>query len=221
VVVPESPGHGVSRWRGPVTVDRWVADLRRTIVSAGGGAPVHLAGLSMGGIQAVALAARYPGLVRSLTVANSFAHLDSAVAQGRVNSIREDIRKLGMAGYAEKYLEVTLIRRPRPDTHAALLSAIARMEPAAYINSAEATFLADNTTVLAKITAPTFILAGELDEKTPLPLAEALRDGIPGATLRVIPGAGHLSNIDAPEMFDQILADFLADAGQGTMAETR
>jgi pimeloyl-ACP methyl ester carboxylesterase len=52
---------------------------------------------------------------------------------------------------------------------------------------------------LGEIAAPTLVLVGEHDEETPLSYAEALAAGIPGATLQVIPGAGHISNLEAPD----------------------
>ena len=52
---------------------------------------------------------------------------------------------------------------------------------------------------LPAITAPTLVLVGAEDVSTPVARAEELATGIPGATLQVIPGAGHLSTIEAPE----------------------
>lgn len=217
VLVPEARGHGRSPWSGPVTVDDWVEDVRAAIPAE----PVHLVGLSMGGIQAVAFAARYPELTRSLTVANSFAALTPAAADDRIESIRAGVTRDGMTRYAETYLDVTLTQPIAPQTRSRLATAIAAVTPEAYIGSAEATFRADNTGLLRDVTCPTLILAGEFDQKTPLPLSEALRDGIPGARLRIVPGAGHLSNIDAPAAFGEILAEFLASVRGTDLVEAR
>ena len=51
---------------------------------------------------------------------------------------------------------------------------------------------------LGEVGAPTLVLVGEHDEETPLAYAEALATGIPGAVLQIIPGAGHVSNLEAP-----------------------
>jgi 3-oxoadipate enol-lactonase len=218
VLVPESRGHGRIRWSGPVTVDDWVEDVHAAITAVTT-APVHLVGLSMGGIQAVAVAARHPELVRSLTVANSFATLDPAVADARIESIRVGVTD-GMARYAEAYLDSTLTQPTAAQTRSRLTAAIAAVTPDAYIGSAEATFRIDNTGLLGDITCPTLILAGELDQKTPLPLSEVMRDGIAGAQLQVVAGAGHLSNIDAPAAFAQTLTRFLATVSGHDLAET-
>ncbi len=209
VLALDAPGHGSSPWVPGLTVEDWVEEIRRQ-VTAVTAEPVHLVGLSMGGIQAVATAARHPDLVRSLTVANSFAALAPAAAEDRISSIRSSITEQGMGQYAETYLDATLIHPTTDATRADLRSAIAAMSAEAYIGSAEATFRADNSALLAEVSCPTQILAGERDQKTPRPLAEALQAGIPGAELHLVPDAGHLSNIDAPAAFTQAVCTFLS-----------
>ncbi len=65
----------------------------------------------------------------------------------------------------------------------------------------------DSTLILAQIDYPTLILVGAEDTLTPL--AEGLRAGIRGARLRVLDGAGHLSNLEAPHEFNAALIEFI------------
>ena len=65
---------------------------------------------------------------------------------------------------------------------------------------------------LGEIAAPTLVLVGEHDEETPLAYAEALASGIRGARLQIIPGAGHISNLEAPEAVNAALWEHLAAA---------
>ena len=67
----------------------------------------------------------------------------------------------------------------------------------------------DATPDLPRITSATLIVVGEEDTVTPRADAEALEHGIPRSRLTVIPGAGHLSNLEQPEAFSRALADFL------------
>jgi pimeloyl-ACP methyl ester carboxylesterase len=53
------------------------------------------------------------------------------------------------------------------------------------------------------------VFLGSQDKITPLPLAEAMRARIPGAELHVIPDAGHFSNAENPEAFNERLVSFL------------
>ena len=68
----------------------------------------------------------------------------------------------------------------------------------------------DSTPLLASIHCPTLVVVGEEDIATPRALSEQLQQGIAGAELSVIPRAGHLSNIEQPELFNEALATFLA-----------
>lgn len=68
---------------------------------------------------------------------------------------------------------------------------------------------ADLRDLLPRIEVPTLLLYGELDQRSPLSVAEDLHARIPGSTLVVLPGVGHLSNIEAPDRFDQQVRRFL------------
>ncbi len=67
----------------------------------------------------------------------------------------------------------------------------------------------DTSGSLGKIKAPTLILVGEHDNLTPVSAAQALQNGIPGAQLQVVPHAGHLSNLENPAAFNELLGTFL------------
>ncbi|WP_433367570.1 alpha/beta fold hydrolase [Streptosporangium sp. CA-115845] len=211
VITPDSRGHGGTAWKGPLRLEDWVADLHAELASVSG--EVHLVGLSMGGIQAVAYAERHPDRVRSLVLANTFATLAPEIADRRMETIGRGVSEQGMAGYAETYLGETLTRPLAAGDRAVLHDAIASVSAEAYLASSEVTFRVDNTGRLAGIGVPTLVLAGADDDKTPLPLSRELEHGIPGATLRVIPQAGHLSNIENPEAFTEALTTFFAAVG--------
>jgi pimeloyl-ACP methyl ester carboxylesterase len=68
---------------------------------------------------------------------------------------------------------------------------------------------ADQRDLLPEITVPTLLLWGELDSRSPVDLvARPLLEAIPDATLVVLPGTGHLSNIEAPEPFNRTVREF-------------
>jgi pimeloyl-ACP methyl ester carboxylesterase len=60
----------------------------------------------------------------------------------------------------------------------------------------------DTTDLLPKIGVPTLLVWGDDDRRSPLNIAEQLRDAIPNAELAVIAQAGHLSNMEQPEEFN-------------------
>jgi pimeloyl-ACP methyl ester carboxylesterase len=67
---------------------------------------------------------------------------------------------------------------------------------------------ADQRDVLPRITVPTLLIWGEQDVRSPLNVAQQLERAIPNAQLVVIPGAGHVSNLERPEEFNAAVRDF-------------
>jgi len=68
----------------------------------------------------------------------------------------------------------------------------------------------DSVGLLSSITIPTLVIVGEDDVLTTPADAQRIANGIPGAKLVVIPGAGHLSNMDQPDLFNRAVGDFAA-----------
>lgn len=62
--------------------------------------------------------------------------------------------------------------------------------------------------VLPEIQVPTLLLWGDADERSPLSIAEQMHDAIPSARLAVIPGAGHVSNMEQPVRFSAEVREF-------------
>jgi 3-oxoadipate enol-lactonase len=68
----------------------------------------------------------------------------------------------------------------------------------------------DTTARLGQITAPTLVLAGELDQGTPVDMARTLAEGIPGARLQVLAAASHLGAVEQPDAFNAAVTAFVA-----------
>src|SRR4029077_5719810 len=66
---------------------------------------------------------------------------------------------------------------------------------------------------LGEIGVPTIVLNGELDPETPVAYAEAIVAGIPGSPLQIIPGAGHITNLETPDVVNAALRAHLAAVG--------
>jgi 3-oxoadipate enol-lactonase len=67
----------------------------------------------------------------------------------------------------------------------------------------------DSTEILSSTRCPTLILVGDEDTVTPPSIAEAMQRAIAGSELTVLPGAGHLSNLENPGAFNATLSRFL------------
>lgn len=140
VLTPESRGHGGNADPGPTNLGDWIADLHEVVTATND--PVHLAGLSMGGVQALAYTLTHPEEVRSLVLADTFAALDATSAETKIDGIRAAVTAHGMTAYARTYLDETLTVALDADRRDRLRASIAGVSAAAYLSSAEVCFRA-------------------------------------------------------------------------------
>ena len=88
-------------------------------------------------------------------------------------------------------------------------AAIAGMQAQAYLDTMRAIYLADVLDILPQVRVPALIIAGDKDHRIPPNAPQVMVQGIAGARLVTLPGAGHLSNLDSPEAFNRTVLDFL------------
>jgi pimeloyl-ACP methyl ester carboxylesterase len=68
---------------------------------------------------------------------------------------------------------------------------------------------ADQRDLLPRIAVPTLLIWGEQDVRSPLSVAHQFEQAIPKAQLVVISGAGHVTNLERPEKFNDAVREFL------------
>lgn len=170
----------------------------------------HVCGLSLGGVIAIALHAADPSRCASLILADSFAvHPDGQAIFDRSEAAS---RTVGMRGLAEARAGALLGTAATPAMHAEVIDTMSNIDPAAYVIGARAVWLADQIDRASAIRVPTFVLVGDEDSITPPALSEQLVSLIPGATMEVIAGAGHLANLEQPAAFNAAVDTFLNGA---------
>lgn len=195
---------------GGASLASWTENLRR-ILDRARVETAAVVGVSLGGIQGIAFAATYPERVRALVVADSFASLDRDTARRKIDQLAGHARSSSMAAVARNYVADTFAMQPVPVAATDVRAAIAEMDTDAYVDSVCACFSADVTADLSKVVAPTLVLWGELDRKTPRALSERIAAGIVHSRFEVIPGAGHLSNLEQPGHFNRLTGLFLEE----------
>lgn len=169
-----------------------------------------LCGLSMGGYVALRAAERAPERVRGLLLCDTQSKADDDAAKlRRADAVRTILRD-GVAAYADAFLPAALSPHTlvhQPDVVAAARRMILENSPQAVIASLLALATRTDTTAsLARIAVPTCVLVGEHDTITSPAVASELAARIPGARSVAIANAGHLSNLENPEAFnDQLL----------------
>ena len=201
------PGYGESDFQPGATRE----DFARAVLAAMdalGIEQAHVCGLSLGGVVAVAMHAAAPERCASLILADTFAvHSDGQAIHDRSVAAA---RELGMRGLADARVDALLAAPADPSVRAEVIETMSRIDPAAYELGAAAVWLADQRVRVAAIACPTLILCGTEDRITPPSLSEGLKDLIPHAAYVEIAGAGHLSNLERPAVFNRVLDAFLA-----------
>jgi 3-oxoadipate enol-lactonase len=168
-------------------------------------AEAHICGLSLGGVVAIAIHSAAPQRCRSLILADAFAvHPDGRAIYERSVAASTDLRAL-----AQARVEVLLAPGASDDIRTEVVETMARIDSAAYRIGAQAVWLADQRENASAIRVPTLVLVGEEDRVTPPRLSKELAEMIPGARLERIAGAGHLSNLERPRIFNARVDEFL------------
>jgi len=161
---------------------------------------VILVALSMGGYIALRLAARNPDRLMGLILLDTRAEADSN--EGKLKRFRalKDIRLNGLAPYAETSI-LSLFSEETLNKEHPIVDLVFEMIMNSNAHAVMGTLLSlasryDMTDALAAITVPTLLLVGEYDLITPVSTMEAMAQQIPGAKFCVVPGAGHMSNLE-------------------------
>jgi pimeloyl-ACP methyl ester carboxylesterase len=212
IVTCEFPGLGAAPSVEAPSVDGY-ADLVAERIAAMRSGRAAVCGLSLGGYAALSLAARHPERLAALVLADTRAEADTPeAAEGRRRSASL-VREGGMAAFLDDF--VPRLVGPDGEGAAAAARAIAdAQDPEAVAGALEALAgRADRVADLPRIDVPTLVVVGSEDALTPLPFAETLARGIPGAELVVIEGAGHLSALERPEEFAEAVGAFLRASG--------
>jgi 3-oxoadipate enol-lactonase len=202
-------GHGRSPAPlGPYRVEDLAADLL-ALLDRLGLARVHLAGLSLGGMTAMWLAAHAPQRVDRLALLCTSAYLPPA--QGW-RERAANVRAQGTAALADAALGrwfTPALREARPELAARFRAMLSAIPAEGYAGCCEAIAALDLRADLGRITAPTLVIAGREDPATPPEHAERIAAAIRGARLVVLPGAAHLANVEQAGEVNRLLTEHL------------
>lgn len=211
-IAPDLRGFGESTLAPPVSMDRYADDVA-ALLDALGIARAVVGGVSMGAYVAFALWRRHPGRVRALLLAGTRANADDEAARARRQETMALARSRGSGAVADQMLPGLLgvtTRAERPE----IVRAVHAMAAAAPVEGVVAALGAmmtrpDSTATLATIEVPVLIVVGAEDTIAPPDVASAMQAAVAGSRLEVLPGAGHLANIERPAAFNHVVSDFL------------
>jgi 3-oxoadipate enol-lactonase len=196
---------------GAVTMATLAQDAAELIEREAGGQPVHFVGLSMGGMVAQALAVARPELLASIVIANSAAHYpDQTPWTSRVQTVRAQGVAPIAPGAVARWLTPDYAATPAgAEAARRLTGTLVRTDAEGYAASCEAVAAIDFRESNRRIARPALVIAGTRDEATPPAMSQQMVDAIPGARLATIEAA-HLSAVERPAEFAQLVTGFLA-----------
>jgi 3-oxoadipate enol-lactonase len=203
-------GHGKTEApAGRYTFDLLIEDAI-ALMDALGIARTHFVGLSMGGVTAMGLAQRHSDRLDRVVICDSPCASTPATAaqwEERIAIAQKD----GM----EPLVEITVGRWFPPDVVAAnppyldRVREMVRTTPVnGFVGCAAALADHDLRSTAGTVTRPVLFVVGEKDGGTPA-ITRQMHQAVAGSKFVELPGAGHISNLDQPELFTRSVRDFL------------
>lgn len=208
-LMPDLPGFG----RTPPAPINGIDDYARLLLGELDRAGIDraiFAGLSMGGYILMGIARLAPQRIQGAIFIDTRETPDTAEAKkGRYDSI-EKVQKNGIGGVVDAMLPKMLTKSASPElvyeAETIMISSSAEGVTAALKAMAERP---DSTAVLKMIRVPSLVVVGADDTITPPADAARMAAALPDASVVIIPGAAHLSNMEQPEVFNDAVSEFL------------
>lgn len=212
VETPSLPGFDGRPLVDDRTVDGYARDLLAALDAQGIDRAVF-GGLSMGGYVLFGVLRQAPERVAGLILADTRTSVDNPERKAARQRSIELARRSGATAIADEMLPGLLgptTQAQRPDV-AREVRTLIEAQPSETIAAALEAMMTrpDSAGVLARVTVPTLIVVGDEDTITTVADAEAMRRAVPGSRLAVLPGAGHMSNMETPVAFNEAVGSFL------------
>jgi pimeloyl-ACP methyl ester carboxylesterase len=216
VLCPDQRGFGGSPLPSDAapSVDTLADDLAAVLDAKRIDVPIVLGGLSMGGYVAMAFWRRHRERVAALVLADTKATADTAAAAANRERIAAAVIAAGSSAQLVDEMLPKLIgatsMQQRPLVQGRVKALIESAPPyaVAWAQRAMAT-RPDSLADLRTVDVPALVIVGAEDEVSLRSDAEAMADALPRSRLVIIPSAGHLSAMEAPEDFNSVLQAFL------------
>jgi len=206
-------GHGLSDiGDGQYSIEGHVDDLMGLLDALGIGRTV-IVGLSMGGYITLRALERSPERFLAAVLCDTRSEPDSNEAKVRRFAGVKSVKLEGSAPFAETFVKALFAPssfQTNPEAVVMIRQIIESTPPLSLAGSLLAlASRTDTTPSLGTMKVPTLIMVGEQDALTPVDASRAMHRLIPGSELHIIPAAGHMSNLENPDVFNATLLAFL------------
>ena len=171
-----------------------------------------IGGLSMGGYVAFAMFRQEPERFSGIVLADTRPQADTPEGRAGREQMRRLLARDGVRAVADQMVPRLLSAHAlQDDDIAKAVRALIERVPEPAVDAALQAMMTrpDSSLLLAHMSCPALVVVGEEDSLTPPDVSDAMQRELPRSTLTVIPGVGHLSNLEAPDQFSKALEDFL------------
>ncbi|TYO97116.1 pimeloyl-ACP methyl ester carboxylesterase [Geothermobacter ehrlichii] len=213
VIAPDLPGFGKSPLAGEASMDLYAdavvglldhLDLNQAVIG----------GMSMGGYVLCNLLDRYPQRASAAMFLVTRAAADDDEARARRTALAESARAGDLKPIADAFESILFapgVGSRRPELVEQVRSWMLSTPPEGVAGGLLA--MRDRRDMVIRLRdfdLPALVVGAELDVAVPLGHSQLLAGQLPQARLEVIPQAGHMANLEQPELFSSVLCDFLA-----------
>jgi 3-oxoadipate enol-lactonase len=178
----------------------------------------HLVGLSMGGRIALDFYGRYPDRVHSLVLADTSVGSTDAVDPVKIEAFLAKRKQPLLDGKTPAELAPVLVeelmgQHAKPEARQHMIYSLSALHVQSYIKTMDCVTKYRGYPDFDDIHVPSLVIVGQNDRIARPEAAALMAEAIPGAQFHIIEGAGHISNIEAPEEFNQTVLKFLKRIG--------
>jgi 3-oxoadipate enol-lactonase len=219
VISVDLRGHGESYpFDGIYRMDLLADDCYQLLADLRVNSPIVVCGLSMGGYVTMALYRKYPELFQGMILTSTRSGADSIEGKANRDANVKIARELGVESITDSMLS-KLISPATFNSNPTLVKMIRDIMLETSVNGLVGALqgMRDrpvSTNLLHQVKCPALIIHGSNDQLIPVSEAEMMAKEIPNSHLVVIPEAGHLLNLERPDLFNQVVRKFLLSLPQ-------
>lgn len=212
-IIPDLPGFGKSARQETPSIAGMALEVAELLNHLEIREPVFIGGLSMGGYAAFEFYRQFPERVKSLGLFSTRAAADTPEGRAKRMKTIELIRASGLEPFTQAVIPNLLGKttlEKKSSVSAFVKEVILGNDQAGVADSLLAMAQRrDSSDLLSAFKIPVLVAAGDEDLFIPFTEAQMMKEQIPGAAFELIFHAGHLINLEDPEMFNAALKRFL------------
>jgi|TARA_B100001769_G_scaffold200164_1_gene160073 3-oxoadipate enol-lactonase len=209
----DTRGYGESDdYEGALKFDDILDDLKK-VLDFFNKDKAHIVGLSMGGQIATLFYEKYSNNVKTLTLCDThfgLSNLSKKDVERFINLRKEPLLKGKEPKDIAPIVAETLIGDMKnTSAFKQLVDSMSLLHKDSYLKTIDTSMRTEHRHIFKTINVPTLIMVGELDSLTPPSMSKEIMKEIKNSYIKIIPEAGHLINIEKPELFNHNLRSFL------------